>query len=114
MSTFRISGVTAAAAIAFVSLLGGNAFATKARAPAIDLNTPEGATLAARKMQCSTVDGEPSLYWFHGEALSRVPGERDRKLFNVEGMNIRSCATVTDPKRGTGWRLVSRDRKSVV
>jgi hypothetical protein len=24
-------------------------------------------------------------------------------------MNIRSCATVSDPKRGTGWRLVSRE-----
>lgn len=75
----------------------------------IDLSTPEGATLAQRKVQCSAKDGEPTVYWFHGEGFSRVPGERDRKLFNVEGMNIRQCVTVNDPVRGAGWRLVSRE-----
>lgn len=91
------------------AMLAGPAMASKPRAPGIDLTTPEGASLGARKMQCSTVDSEPSIYWFHGESFSRVPGERDRKLFNVEGMNIRTCATVIDAKRGTGWRLVSRE-----
>lgn len=109
MSASRLSRIAFAGSIALAAAISAAAFATKARAPAIDLATPEGATLAARKMQCSTVDGEPSVYWFHGEAFSRVPGERDRKLFNVEGMNVRACATVTDPKRGTGWRLVSRE-----
>jgi hypothetical protein len=75
----------------------------------IDLTTPDGANLAARRTQCSLKDGEPTTYWFHGEAFSRVPGERDRKLFNVEGMNVRTCATVKDEKQGTGWRLVSRE-----
>jgi hypothetical protein len=74
-----------------------------------DLGTPEGATLAARRVQCSSVDGQPSIYWFHGEMFSRVPGEADRKLANVEGMNIRTCGTKTEGKRGTGWRLVSRE-----
>lgn len=109
MSAHRLSRLGLAAIVTIAAGLSGAAFATKPRAPAIDLNTPEGATLAARKMQCSTVDGEPSIYWFHGEGFSHAPGERDRKLFNVEGMNIRACATVTDPKRGTGWRLVSRE-----
>ena len=75
----------------------------------IDLLTPEGATLAQRKVQCSANDNEPTVYWFHGEGFSRVPGERDRKLFNVEGMNVRQCVTVNDPVRGAGWRLVSRE-----
>ena len=75
----------------------------------LDLATPEGANAAARRIQCSSKDGEPTLYWFHGEGFSRVPGERDRKLFNVEGMNVRTCVTVKDEKRGTGWRLVSRE-----
>ena len=76
---------------------------------AVDLATPEGATLAGRKIQCSAVDNAPVIYTFHGEAFARVPGERDRKLFDVEGMNVRQCVTVTDPVRGTGWRLVSRE-----
>ena len=36
-------------------------------------------------------------------------GERDKHLFNVEGMNVRSCKTVTDDARGTGYKLVSRE-----
>jgi hypothetical protein len=75
----------------------------------IDLGTPQGANLAQRKIQCSANDAFPVIYTFHGEAFARVPGERDRKLFDVEGMNVRQCVTVTDPQRGTGWRLVSRE-----
>ncbi|MCS6947980.1 MAG: DUF1838 domain-containing protein [Steroidobacteraceae bacterium] len=95
-----VLGVAAAA-------LCAPAAATKTRR--IDLATPEGAVLAQRKIQCSLVDGEPTLYWFHGEAFSRVPGEPDRKLFNVEGMNVRACASKEDGRRGKGWRLVSRE-----
>lgn len=109
MSTTKSSVATLAVLVAALSVCSSAAIASKARGPVIDLNTPEGAVLAARKVQCSSVDGEPSVYWFHGEAFSRVPGERDRHLFNVEGMNIRSCVTVTDPKLGKGWRLVSRE-----
>ncbi len=75
----------------------------------LDLTTPEGASLAMRKIQCSTEDNVPVTYFWHGNAYSRVPGEADRKLFRVEGMNIRQCGTVKDPVRGTGWRLVSRE-----
>jgi hypothetical protein len=85
------------------------AAAGAAQAAKIDLTTPEGANLAARRVQCSLKDGAPSVYWFHGEGFSRVPGEKDRKLFNVEGMNVRTCVTVKDAKQGTGWRLVSRE-----
>ncbi|MFO1455164.1 MAG: DUF1838 family protein [Steroidobacteraceae bacterium] len=91
------------------ALLATLACASTALAAKLDLGTPEGANAAARRIQCSSKDGEPTVYWFHGEGFSRVPGERDRKLFNVEGMNVRTCVTVKDEKRGTGWRLVSRE-----
>lgn len=81
-----------------------------AAAPAkLDLGTPEGALLAGRKIQCSLKDGEPITYWWIGDMYSRVPGERDRLLFRVEGMNVRQCDTVRDPQRGLGFRYVSRE-----
>jgi len=85
------------------------ALATKPQPPVIDLATTEGAMMAARKVQCSLNDGEAVTYYWHGRMYSRVPGERDRLLFNVEGMNVRRCSTVTDPAKGTGYKLVSRE-----
>ncbi len=96
------------AALLAAGQTGPVALAAKAGAK-IDLGTPEGANRAARRVQCSDKDGEPTVYWFHGEGFARVPGEPDRKLFNVEGMNVRTCVTVDDPQRGKGWRLVSRE-----
>lgn len=83
----------------------------RAAAPAarLDLSKPEDAIVASRKMQCSTRDGEPIVYHWSGRVYSRVPGERDRHLFNVEGMNVRQCVTVNDPQRGPGYRMVSRE-----
>jgi hypothetical protein len=78
-------------------------------APALDLTKPTDALVAYRKMQCSTVDNKAVVYRWTGSAYSRVPGEPDRLLFKLEGMNIRSCATVVDPERGTGFRQVSRE-----
>ncbi|MGJ8563031.1 MAG: DUF1838 family protein [Alphaproteobacteria bacterium] len=75
----------------------------------LDLNTPEGAMLAMRKVQCSLIDGEPVTYSWHGRAYSRRMGERDKNLFNVEGMNVRTCSTVTDPVKGKGYKLVTRE-----
>ncbi|MFZ9708713.1 MAG: DUF1838 family protein [Steroidobacteraceae bacterium] len=93
--------------VALIATAGTALGATKSKQ--IDLNTPEGANLAQRKIQCGSVDNVPTIYSFRGESFSRVPGEPDRKLFNVEGYNVRWCVTVTDPVRGTGWRLVSRE-----
>jgi hypothetical protein len=71
--------------------------------------TAEGSVLANRKIQCSTVDEKPVVYTWQGKAYSRVPGERDKHLFNLDGMNIRQCTTVEDPEKGTGYRMVSRE-----
>jgi hypothetical protein len=80
-----------------------------AEAQTIDLSTPAGAIAANRKVQCSTVDGEAVVYHWSGRVFARSPGEPDRHIFNVEGMNVRQCVTVTDPVRGSGYRLVSRE-----
>ncbi|GMU70088.1 MAG: hypothetical protein AMXMBFR37_24200 [Steroidobacteraceae bacterium] len=85
------------------------AAAGAAQAGKIDLATPEGASLAMRKVQCSLQDNAPVIFYWNGAMYSRVEGEPDRKLFHVEAMNIRTCVTVQDPAKGTGWRLVSRE-----
>ncbi len=82
---------------------------TKMSPPDIDINTPEGAIKAMRKVQCSLIDNEPITYYWHGRAYSRRMGERDQNIFNVEGMNIRSCSTVMDEEKGMGYKLVSRE-----
>jgi hypothetical protein len=97
-------GIGLAAALVASSV----AFAAKP-SKAIDINTPEGAVAAFRKVQCSTEDSRPTVYYWVGETYSRVPGEPDKLLFRFEGMNTRQCVTVTDPARGKGFRLVSRE-----
>jgi Protein of unknown function (DUF1838) len=83
--------------------------ATAASAQQLDLSKPEDALTANRKMQCSTVDGEPTFYHWSGRTYARRAGEPDKLLFRVEGMNVRQCTSVTDPKRGKGYRMVSRE-----
>lgn len=75
----------------------------------LNLQTPEGALQAMRKIQCSTEDNQPVYFWWHGRAYSRRMGEADRHLFNVEGMNVRQCGTVANQERGAGMRMVSRE-----
>ena len=98
-----IRTLTAMAALAAVVI------PVTAEAQTIDLSTPAGAIAANRKVQCSTVDGEAVVYHWSGRVFARSPGEPDRHIFNVEGMNVRQCVTVMDPVRGTGYRLVSRE-----
>lgn len=94
---------TAALIAAFACL------ALPASAADLDLTNPRDALAAMRKIQCSTVDAKPLIYHWSGNVWSRIEGEPDRLLFKVEGMNIRQCATIQDPVRGVGFRLVSRE-----
>ena len=96
------------------SILAAAAALLVAAAPALpaaklDPAKPEDALLLNRKMNCSLEDGRPVIHWWKGTMMSRVPGERDRVLFNVQGMNIRQCGSHSDPKRGPGFRSVSRE-----
>ena len=75
----------------------------------LDLSKPEDALMANRKIACSLKDGTPTVFHWSGRVYSRVAGERDRHLYDVEGMNIRQCGTVSDPVKGTGYRMVSRE-----
>jgi len=80
-----------------------------AHAESIDPNTAEGAVKLNRKVQCSLNDGEEMVYYWTGRAYSRVTGERDKHLFNLEGMNIRQCFETNDPVRGVGYKLRTRE-----
>ncbi|MGI9225866.1 MAG: DUF1838 family protein [Woeseiaceae bacterium] len=82
---------------------------TTAFAGQLNVDNPDDAFTAARKIGCSTVDGEAITYWWHGRAYSRRQGEKDKLLFKVEGMNTRQCTTVNDPEKGEGYKLVSRE-----
>lgn len=88
-----------------LGMAGGVAAAPKR----LDLSKPEDALAASRKIGCSLRDNEPVVYHFSGEVYSRVEGEPDRHVFNIEGMNVRQCAAVTDPVRGKGFTQVSRE-----
>lgn len=90
-------------------LVGAATLATPAAAQRIDLSTPEGVVQAQRRIWCTERDNEP-VYWnWRGEAYSRREGERDRLLFKVEGLNVRTCVRTSDPQRGEGFRSVSRE-----
>ena len=80
-----------------------------AAARELDPEDPADALTIMRKIMCSNVDGEVTTFWWEGRAYSRRQGERDRHLFDVEGMNIRTCAAVRHAERGAGFRLVSRE-----
>lgn len=80
-----------------------------AEARTLDLNDPNDVILVQQKMNCSLNEGEPVFYWWQGSAYSRVPGEKDRLLFNVEGTNLRTCKNFEDEDRGRGFRSVSRE-----
>jgi hypothetical protein len=102
----------AVAAIIGALLLPNPADAQLRRQPAkaaIDLSTPEGNVAAMRRIWCTDKDGETVVWHWKGGAFSRRAGEPDRHLFNVEGLNVRTCAPVSDPQRGQGVRSVSRE-----
>lgn len=75
----------------------------------IDPLSPEGFVQVSRKVQCSLNDAEPQVFSWSGRTYARVPGERDKNVFNLEGMSVRQCVAVEDEKLGTGYRLISRE-----
>ncbi len=85
------------------------AFASTLGAQHLDLNNPTDAVKAMRKLQCNLEDGKPAIFWWAGSTFSRVPGEKDRRIFDYEAMNIRACVTVKDPEKGYGYRMVSKE-----
>ncbi|HKL61895.1 MAG TPA: DUF1838 family protein, partial [Woeseiaceae bacterium] len=105
-ATARPAAMAAVIAAAMLVFLAATPVAHSAE---IALSTGEGAVAAQRKIMCSLEDEKPVYYWWHGRAYSRMPGEADKLLFLVEGMNVRQCGTIRHPERGEGYRLVSRE-----
>lgn len=103
-SPTRAGGVACALAGVLMAAL-----AAPAQAGQLDLSRPADVLTALRKVHCSTQDAAPVVFHWSGRVWSRVQGERDRLLFTVEGMNVRQCVGVSDPVRGEGFRLVSRE-----
>ena len=83
--------------------------ATPASARRLDPAVPADALEISKRTQCGEKDGTPAVYHWSGKVYSRIDGEPDRLLFLGEGMNIRQCVAVDDPKRGKGYRQVSRE-----
>ena len=81
---------------------------TVTQAATIDPDSAAGFVSLSRKVQCSTEDASPQVFEWAGYGYARVPGERDRKLFGLMGMNIRQCGAIDDPDRGEGYRPSSR------
>lgn len=72
--------------------------------------TGSEAFVASQKMTCGTTEPGKTRYgFFEGRAYSRVPGEKDRHLFNLVGINVRQCGVSEDDVRGRGFRSVSRE-----
>jgi hypothetical protein len=75
----------------------------------LDLDDPEDAVKAMQKVVCHLEEGKPATYWWTGKVYSRVPGEKDRLLFKYQAMNTRACQILSDPEKGYGFRMVSRE-----
>lgn len=95
--------------VAALSLLvAGTASAAGTEQP-LDPDNADDQLRIQAKMSCSLVEGTPTLYWWSGRVWARVPGEPNRLLFNVHGMNMRQCRVKQDPVRGFCYRSVSRE-----
>lgn len=103
-SLFRFSALFAALGVSAAC-----ATVSQAQVAQLDPSDASDTITLMRKVQCSTVDDAPAVYWWHGEAYSRKQGEKDVHLFDVEGMNIRACSTISDESAGEGFHLVSRE-----
>lgn len=101
----KLLSLTTATALGLAFIFSTNVQA----ADKIDPISPDGFVQTSRKVHCSLNDSEPQVFTWQGRAYARVPGEKDINVFNLDGMNIRQCVTVKDEKRGTGYRMVSRE-----
>lgn len=95
--------------VAASMIAGATALSSPASAQMLNPDVPEDALEISKRLQCGVSEDEPAVYHWSGNIYGRSPGVRDKLLFLGEGMNIRRCVEVTDPERGTGWRLISRE-----
>ncbi|MEE4200238.1 DUF1838 family protein [Erythrobacter sp.] len=95
--------------VAGAAWAGAFGLANSVSAQMLDPSDPQDALEISKRLQCGVSEDEPAVYHWSGNIYGRSPGVRDQLLFKGEGMNIRRCVEITDPERGTGWRLISRE-----
>jgi hypothetical protein len=83
--------------------------ATPASARQLDLSKPEDVIRAEMRIDCSPDLAKPRLRWMGGKIMARRQGERDRHILDVQALNASACQTFEDPKRGPGYRTVTRE-----
>lgn len=83
--------------------------AAKAHDHLLDPSDPVEAFEISKRFQCGEADGKEAVWHFSGNIYSRVQGEPDRLLFKGDGFNIRRCVEESDPVRGKGYRLITRE-----
>ncbi|MCX9147967.1 DUF1838 family protein [Erythrobacter sp. WG] len=91
------------------SMMAAAVAASPGTAQMLDPNKPEEALEISKRLQCGVSEDKPAVYHWSGNIYGRSPGQPDKLLFKGEGMNIRRCVEVSDPKQGKGWRMVSRE-----
>ena len=70
----------------------------------------DAAAIWNTKLTCGTTEQGVTRYgMWEGRMFSRIPGEKDRHIFDVVGINTRQCERHKDPARGEGYRSVSRE-----
>lgn len=70
----------------------------------LDLSKPEDNLTAFVKMRASLDENEETTYWWKGSIWSMVPGERSRKLFDMEAYNIAKIRKVEG-----GYEMLTRE-----
>lgn len=91
------------------SSIAQSANQTESTVTKLNLSEPVDALQSFRKMLCSVEDGKTTYFVWQGKGFSRRPGERDRHLFNVQGMSARACVSMTSESGSPGFRQVSRE-----
>lgn len=92
--------------LAAVALLSAT---TASEARQLDLTKPDDIIRAEIKLGCAADPAKPRISWMTGKVVARRQGEEDRHIFNVQALNTRACQTFDDPKRGPGYRAVTRE-----
>jgi hypothetical protein len=75
----------------------------------LDLARPEDVIRAEIRLDCSPDPAKPRLRWMTGQILARRQGEPDQRILDVQALNTSACQVFEDPKRGPGYRSVTRE-----
>ena len=80
-----------------------------AQARQLDLTKPDDVIRAEIRLNCAPDPNKPRLGWMSGQILARRQAMPDQRILDVQALNTSACKTFEDPKRGPGYRSVSRE-----